>query len=416
MVLRPEQEQEAEAIFRKWGLDFAIVGSTTDTLRFVIKHEGEVKADLPIKDLGDQAPEYDRPWVAPNARPFLKAEDVPAPNDLKAAILKILGSPDMSSRRWVWEQYDHLIQSNSAQVPGGDAGVVRIEGSPKGLAVSTDVTPRYVEADPYEGGKQAVAECWRNLTAVGADPIAVTDNLNFGNPERPEIMGTFVRAIQGIGEACRALDFPVVSGNVSLYNETNGQAILPTPTIGGVGLLPDLKKMATLAFKTEGEAILLVGGQGTHLGQSVYLRDVLGREEGAPPPVDLAREKRHGDLMRFFIRSGQVTAVHDISDGGLASCLIEMALASKTLGAAVGALDHVALFAEDQARYVMTCPAKEAAKIITQAHVKGVDIIRIGTVTDDAGLIVEGVASISLDNLRDAHEGWFPAFMGGKAA
>ena len=416
MVLRPEQEKEAEAIFRKWGLDFAIVGTTTDTLRFVIKHEGEVKADLPIKDLGDQAPEYDRPWVAPKTQPFLKAEDVPAPNDLKAAILKILGSPDMSSRRWVWEQYDHLIQSNSAQIPGGDAGVIRIEGTPKGLAVSTDVTPRYVEADPYEGGKQAVAECWRNLTAVGADPIAVTDNLNFGNPERPEIMGTFVRAIQGIGEACRALDFPVVSGNVSLYNETNGQAILPTPAIGGVGLLPDLAKMATLAFKAEGEAILLVGGHGTHLGQSAYLRDVLGREEGAPPPVDLAREKRHGDLIRSFIRSGQVTAVHDISDGGLASCLIEMALASKTLGASVGALDHMALFAEDQARYVVTCPAREAAKIITQAHVKGVDIIRIGTVTFEAGLIVEGVASISMLELRDAHEGWFPSYMGSKAA
>jgi phosphoribosylformylglycinamidine synthase II len=416
MVLRPEKEKEAEAIFRKWGLDFAIVGYTTDTLRFVIKHEGEVKADLPIKELGDQAPEYDRPWVAPAAPPVLKAEDIPAPNDLKAAVLKILGSPDMSSRRWVWEQYDHLIQSNSAQIPGGDAGVIRIEGTPKGLAVSTDVTPRYVEADPYEGGKQAVAECWRNLTAVGADPIAVTDNLNFGNPERPEIMGTLVRAIQGIGEACRALDFPVVSGNVSLYNETNGKAILPTPAIGGVGLLPDLTKMATLAFKAENEAILLVGGHGTHLGQSVYLRDVLGREEGAPPPVDLAREKRHGDLIRSFIRSGQVTAVHDISDGGLVSCLVEMALASKTFGASIGALDHIALFAEDQARYVVTCPAREAAKIITQAHVKGVDIIRIGTVTSEAGLIVEGVASISLDKLRDAHEGWFPAYMGAKAA
>jgi phosphoribosylformylglycinamidine synthase len=416
MVLRPEKEKEAEAIFRKWGLDFAIVGYTTDTLRFVIKHEGEVKADLPIKELGDQAPEYDRPWVAPAAPPVLKAEDVPAPNDLKAAVVKIMGSPDMSSRRWVWEQYDHLIQSNSAQIPGGDAGVIRIEGTPKGLAVSTDVTPRYVEADPYEGGKQAVAECWRNLTAVGADPIAVTDNLNFGNPERPEIMGTLVRAIQGIGEACRALDFPVVSGNVSLYNETNGKAILPTPAIGGVGLLPDLTKMATLAFKAESEAILLVGGHGTHLGQSVYLRDVLGREEGAPPPVDLAREKRHGDLIRSFIRSGQVTAVHDISDGGLASCLVEMALASKTFGASIGALDHIALFAEDQARYVVTCPAREAAKIITQAHVNGVDVIRIGTVTSEAGLIVEGVASISLDKLRDAHEGWFPAYMGAKAA
>ncbi|WP_119391187.1 phosphoribosylformylglycinamidine synthase subunit PurL [Taklimakanibacter lacteus] len=416
MVLRPEKEKEAEAIFRKWGLDFAIVGETTNTLRFVIKHGGEVKADLPIKELGDQAPEYDRPWVAPNAPPVLKADAVPAPNDLKAAILKILSSPDMSSRRWVWEQYDHLIQSNSAQIPGGDAGVLRIEGTPKGLAVSTDVTPRYVEADPYEGGKQAVAECWRNLTAVGADPIAVTDNLNFGNPEKPEIMGTFVRAIEGIGEACRALDFPVVSGNVSLYNETNGQAILPTPAIGGVGLLPDLGKMATLALKAEGEAVLLLGGHGTHLGQSIYLREILGREEGSPPPVDLTREKRHGDLIRSFIRSGQVTAVHDISDGGLASALIEMALASKTLGASIVALDHVALFAEDQARYVVTCPAREAAKIITQAHVKGVDVIRIGMVTDKAGLIVEGAASISLDELRAAHEGWFPAYMGAKAA
>ncbi|MFZ5676094.1 MAG: phosphoribosylformylglycinamidine synthase subunit PurL [Pseudomonadota bacterium] len=415
MVLRPEKEKEAEAIFRKWGLDFAIVGQTTDTLRFVIKHEGEVKADLPIKELGDEAPEYDRPWVAPKAPPVLEAEDVPAPNDLKAAILKMLSSPDMSSRRWVWEQYDHLIQSNSAQIPGGDAGVIRLDGTPKGLAVSTDVTPRYVEADPYEGGKQAVAECWRNLTAVGADPIAVTDNLNFGNPERPEIMGTFVKAIEGIGDACRALDFPVVSGNVSLYNETNGQAILPTPTIGGVGLLPDLTKMATLAFKAEGETILLVGGHGTHLGQSIYLREVLGREEGAPPRVDLAHEKRHGDLIRSFIRSGQVTAVHDISDGGLAAALIEMGLASKALGASVGPLDHVALFAEDQARYVVTCPAKEAAKIITQAHVKGVDVIRIGIVSKDAGLIVEGTASISLDDLRNAHEGWFPAFMGAKA-
>ncbi|QIG51711.1 phosphoribosylformylglycinamidine synthase subunit PurL [Nordella sp. HKS 07] len=416
MVLRPEKEQEAEAIFRKWGLDFAIVGKTTDTLRFVIKHQGEVKADLPIKELGDEAPEYDRPWVAPKLRPFLKAEDVPAPNDLKAAILKILSSPDMSSRRWVWEQYDHLIQSNSAQIPGGDAGVIRLDGTPKGLAVSTDVTPRYVEADPYEGGKQAVAECWRNLTAVGADPIAVTDNLNFGNPERPEIMGTFVKAIEGIGDACRALDFPVVSGNVSLYNETNGQAILPTPTIGGVGLLPDLTKMATLAFKADGDAILLVGGHGDHLGQSIFLREVLGREEGSPPPVDLDREKRHGDLIRSLIRSGQVTAVHDISDGGLASALIEMALASKTLGASVSRLDHVALFAEDQARYVVTCPAKEAAKIITQAHVKGVDVIRIGMVTDAAGLIVEGAASISLDDLSKAHEGWFPAYMSAKAA
>ncbi len=246
-------------------------------------------------------------------------------------MLKLIGSPDMCSRRWVWEQYDSLIGSNTAQIPGGDAGVVRI-GPNKAIACSSDVTPRYVEADPFEGGKQAVAECWRNLVCVGAEPIAITDNLNFGNPERPEIMGQFVLALKGIGEACRALDFPIVSGNVSLYNETNGKAILPTPTIGGVGLLNDLSKMTTLAFKFEDDAILLVGGHGSHLGQSAYLRDVLGREEGAPPPVDLARECRHGDFVRSLINHGQVSAVHDISDGGLAAAVIEMALAGN-LGA-----------------------------------------------------------------------------------
>jgi phosphoribosylformylglycinamidine synthase len=412
MVLRPEKEREAEDIFRKWDLDFAIVGHTTDTLRFVIKHEGKVKADLPIKQMGDEAPEYDRPWIEPKKQPLLNAEDVPPPNDLKAAILKIVGSPDICSRRWVWEQYDHLIQSNTAQIPGGDAGVIRVSDK-KAIAVSTDVTPRYVEADPYEGGKQAVAECWRNLTSVGADPIAVTDNLNFGNPERPEVMGQLVAAIKGIGEACRALDFPVVSGNVSLYNETNGQAILPTPTIGGVGLIPDLSKMTTLALKQAGEAILLIGGHGSHLGQSIYLHEILGREEGAPPPVDLAREKRHGDLIRNLIRHGQVTAVHDISDAGLIQAVIEMSLAGN-LGASLTAMDHVALFAEDQARYIATCKASEAAKIITQAHVKGVDVIRIGTVTSEATLIVEGAASISLSELRTAHEGWFPAYMAGE--
>jgi phosphoribosylformylglycinamidine synthase subunit PurL len=410
MVLRPELEKQAEAIFHKWGLDFAIVGHTTDTLRFIIKHEGEVKADLPIKQMGDEAPEYDRPWIEPKKLKVLN--DVPAPNDLKAAILKIMGSPDMCSRRWVWEQYDHFIQSNSAQIPGGDAGVVRV-GPNKAVALTTDVTPRYVEADPFEGGKQAVAESWRNLTCVGAEPIAITDNLNFGNPEKPEIMGQLVFAIKGIDAACRALGYPVVSGNVSLYNETNGQAILPTPAIGGVGLLTDLSKMTTLAFKEDGDAILLLGGHGTHLGQSIYLREVLGREEGSPPPVDLAKEKLHGDFVRNLINRGQVTAVHDISDGGLAATVIEMALAAG-LGAKLDAMNHQALFGEDQARYVLTCKAGEAAKIITQAHVKGIDVIRIGTVTGEATLNVQGQATISLAELKSAHEGWFPAYMSGE--
>ncbi|TIS72283.1 MAG: phosphoribosylformylglycinamidine synthase subunit PurL, partial [Mesorhizobium sp.] len=276
MVLRPEKEKEAEAIFHKWGLDFAIVGKTTDDLRFRVLHQGDEVANLPIKDLGDQAPEYDRPWTEPKKPAPLAASDAPQA-DVVEALLKLLGGPDLSSRRWVWEQYDTLIQGNSLQLPGGDAGVVRIDGHPtKALAFSSDVTPRYCEADPYEGGKQAVAECWRNLTATGALPLAATDNLNFGNPERPEIMGQLVGAVKGIGDACRALGFPIVSGNVSLYNETNGRGILPTPTIGGVGLIADWSKMARIGFAAEGQMILLVGAPsmwGTHLAQSAYMRD-----------------------------------------------------------------------------------------------------------------------------------------------
>jgi phosphoribosylformylglycinamidine synthase len=410
MVLKPEMEEQAGAIFRKWGLDFAIVGTTTDTLRFRVTHRGKIEADLPIKDLGDQAPCYDRPWVEPK-RPEAKA-DVPAPNDLSAVLLTLMGSPDLCSRRWVWEQYDHLIQSNTAQKPGGDAAVIRLDEGGKALAASTDVTPRYVEADPYEGGKQAVAECWRNLTAVGAEPIAVTDNLNFGNPERPEVMGQFVMAVKGIGDACRALDFPVVSGNVSLYNETNGKPILPTPAIGGVGLIPDLGRMATLAFKADGEDILLIGGHGSHLGQSLYLREVHGLEQGPPPPVDLDRERRHGDFVRTLIRAGRVTACHDVSDGGLLVCLAEMALAGGIGShiAASAAVNHVSLFAEDQARYVVTCRRGEAEAILGEARGHGVEALALGR-TEGRRLIVEGLMSISLDDLRQAHEGWFPAFM-----
>ena len=406
MVLRPEMEKQAEAIFVKWGLDFAIIGKTTNTLRFVIKHQGEVKADLPIKEMGDNAPEYDRPWVEPKKQPMIEASTIPTPVDLKAAILKIICSPDICSRRWVWEQYDTLIGSNSAQLPGGDAGVVRIRGQ-KAIAVSSDVTPRYVYADPFEGGKQAVAESWRNLTCVGAEPIAFTDNLNFGNPERPEIMGQLVFAIKGIGEAARALDFPVVSGNVSLYNETMGTGILPTPTIGGVGLLRDLSKMTTVKFKNEGDVILLIGGHGHHIGQSIYLREIEGREEGAPPPVNLVKERQNGDFVRGLIQLSQLTAVHDISDGGLVVAVIEMALPTG-FGANLNNIDHIALFAEDQSRYVLTASPENAAKIMADGNT-----LQIGLVTREAQLTIDGGFSISMAELREAHEGWFPNYMKG---
>ncbi len=280
MVLRPEQEQEAEAIFRKWGLDFAIVGKTTDTLRFVVKHQGATKVDLPIKELGDEAPLYDRPWVASPKLPALDPRSVRPALSNREALLALLATPDLCSKRWVWEQYDHLILGNTVRQPGGDAAVIRVGDGPKGLALATDVTARYCAADPREGGKQAVAECWRNITARGATPRALTDNLNFGNPEKPEIMGQFVGCLEGIGEAAQALDFPIVSGNVSLYNETQGKGISPTPAIGGVGVIQDVSLAAKTGFCAPGETIFLVGETFGWLGQSAYLRDLLGRLEG----------------------------------------------------------------------------------------------------------------------------------------
>ncbi|QIP08870.1 phosphoribosylformylglycinamidine synthase subunit PurL [Bradyrhizobium symbiodeficiens] len=419
MVLKPEKEKEAEAIFRKWGLDFAVVGYTTPSKRFVVKHGGDVMADLPIKELGDEAPLYDRPHVPSAALPVVHARDVPAPMGVGSALEKLIGTPDMCSKRWVWEQYDHVILGNTMQRPGGDAAVVRVEDGPKGLALTVDVTPRYCEADPYQGGMQAVAEAWRNITAVGGKPLAITDNLNFGNPERPEIMGQFVGCLKGISEACRTLDFPVVSGNVSLYNETNGRAILPTPSIGGVGLLDDFTKSASLAFKAEGEAILLVGDTHGWLGQSVYLRDICGREEGAPPPVDLAAEKRNGDCVRGMIHAGTATAVHDLSDGGLLIALAEMAMASgigaKLLAAPAALVSQAYWFGEDQARYLVTVPETEAGRVLAKMRGCEVPCVRIGTTGGDA-ITIAGEAPVTIDALRTSHERWLPDYMGGKAA
>ncbi len=418
MVIKPGHEEAAEAIFRKWGLDFAVIGHTTDTLRFVVKHRGEVMADLPIKELGDEAPEYDRPWIETPPQQRIAAESVAPPCGNAEALKKLIGSPDLSSKRWIWEQYDTLILGNSVVTPGGDAGVIRIEEGPKGLAMTADVTPRYCEADPFEGGKQAVAEAWRNLTAVGATPLAITDNLNFGNPEKPEVMGQFVGCIRGIGEACKALDFPVVSGNVSLYNETNGVSILPTPTIGGVGVMADVTKHATIAFKAEGEAILLIGETQGWLGQSAWLATVCGREEGAPPPVDLAIERRNGEFVRGLIASGKVTTCHDLSDGGLAVTLAEMAMA-KGVGATIETLPagpaHAALFGEDQARYVLVVPAAEADAVIAAAKAAGVPALAIGR-TGGAALALPGEPALAIAELNTIHEGWLPGYMAGKAA
>ncbi len=412
-VLKPGREEEAEAIFKKWELDFAVIGITTDTKRLVVKHKGEIVADMPVTSLSDEAPLYERPFR--RRTPRAGAPHFDASRPVMESLLKLLASPDLCSRRWVWEQYDNSVMADTIQMPGGDAAVVRVHGTKKALAITTDVSPRYCKADPFEGAKQAVAEAWRNLTAVGATPLAVTDNLNFGNPERPETMGEIVGAIDGIGDACRGLSFPVVSGNCSLYNETNGEPILPTPAIGGVGLLKDVTRMASIGFKRAGDTIILIGDTQGHLGQSIYLREIEGREEGAPPPVDLAAEKRNGDFVRRLIEQGRVDTVHDISDGGLLVAIVEMALAAQMgakleIPAGVNAVPY--LFGEDQGRYLLALEGHGAALLVEEAKAVGIAISSLGTTGGDK-IAIKDAGEVSMPGLRSAHEGWFPAYMSG---
>jgi phosphoribosylformylglycinamidine synthase len=417
MVLKPGREADAKRIFDKWDLDFAVVGALTDSGRMVIrKNGGQTIADLPIDPLAEAAPEYDRPWEPTPAQDPVAPENVPPPDDPCATLAEMLASPNLASRRWIWEQYDHMVGADTVQRPGGDAGVVRVHGTNKALAVTTDCTPRYCLNDPIEGGKQAVAETWRNLTATGAAPLAMTDNMNFGNPEKPRVMGQFVGAVDGMRQAGEALGYPVVSGNVSLYNETGETAVLPTPTVGGVGLLKDLSRMATVPFKAEGEAIVLVGETQGALGASLYLRHRTGREDGAPPPVDLEAEKRNGDLVRRLIADGAVTACHDVADGGLLVAVAEMAMAAEgALGAELDVPDGgdmaavcAWLFGEDQGRYILTAP--DAGPVLDAASAAGVPASAIGR-TGGTKLKLSTGHAISVEDARAAHEGWLPAYM-----
>ena len=371
MVLKPELEAEARAVFVKWDLDFAIVGETIAEDRFLVLHNGEVKADLPLATLSTSAPEYDRPWVeTPSAAPLGDVPNVDPIDGLRA----LLASPNYAGKQWVYEQYDSQVMADTVRAPGLGAGIVRVHGTDKAIAFTSDVTPRYVKANPEMGGAQAVAEAYRNLTAVGATPLATTDNMNFGNPEKPEIMGQFVGAIKGIGAACIALDMPIVSGNVSLYNETDGTGILPTPTIGAVGLLTSPDDIIAGTAR-DGHVALLIGEAGNHLGQSALLAEVFNREDGDAPTVDLTAEKRNGD----FIRANRqwIDACTDLSDGGLALAAFEMA-ESAGCGVTLDSDDTQILFGEDQARYLVACNFDKAEALMTEAGKAGVPLTAVG--------------------------------------
>ncbi|WP_135466552.1 phosphoribosylformylglycinamidine synthase subunit PurL [Crenalkalicoccus roseus] len=415
MILKPGREAEAERIFRKWELDFAVIGRLTDSGRIVIRHQGRVEADIPLAPLESEAPLYRRPTAETPKPPVLDAASVPDPVGIPAALERLVACPDLCSRRWIWDQYDSMVGGQTAKRPGAaDAAVVRIEDHARALALTTDCTPRYCAADPEEGGKQAVAEAWRNITAVGATPLAITDNMNFGNPEKPEIMGQFAAAVRGMAAACAALDFPVVSGNVSLYNETEGRAILPTPAIGGVGVLERVTQAVGLALPP-GCELVLVGETRGWLGQSLWLREIAGREEGAPPPVDLAAERRNGEFVRARILAGAVRACHDCSDGGLLVAVAEMAMASGA-GAVLeappaGLPPHAFWFGEDQGRYVLA--VAEAAPLLAAARAAGVPAARLGRSTAEGALVLPDGRSISVASLRAAHEATLPALMEG---
>jgi len=419
MILKPGSEDTARKIIEKWDLDFAVIGYTTDDKRLRLNMYGEEWCNIPVPPLVDQSPLYDRPHVAPKKPASIDDTAYPLGHDgAVAALKKLMGCPDLSSKRWIWEQYDSLVMGETIFSPGiantqalkaGDAALVKIPNKAKALAMTSDVTPRYVHADPFEGGKQAVCETWRNITATGATPLAITNNLNFGNPEKPEIMGQIVTSLEGISAACIALDYPIVSGNVSLYNETSGTAIQPTPAIGGVGLIADYKQSVGLAFVAEGETILVIGTTRGHLGQSLYLRELHGKEEGSVPPTDLLAERANGDFVRANILDGTITSCHDVSDGGLLVAVAEMAMAGQ-IGATVESADSNLAgfwFGEDQSRYVVT--TKDADHLISAAKTAGIPILKIGT-TSGKSLVVDG-ESVSVADLITINEEWLPKYM-----
>ncbi len=418
MVLKPGREAEAEAIFRKWELDFAVIGQVTDTGRMVLEHRGRIVCDIPLAPLADDAPLYDRPHIA--APPPAPLTDAPDSADPAADLLALMATPDLASRRWIWEQYDRQVGGDTVQT-GGDAALVRVHGTQKALAMTTDCTPRYCYADPVAGGKQAVAEAWRNLTAVGATPLAITNCLNFANPQRPEIMGQIVGCLEGMSAACTALDFPIVSGNVSLYNESKatggGSAILPTPAIGGVGLIDDWTRAVGIGFRQTGDIVFAVGERAGHLGQSLWLRELHGRADGPPPPVDLRAERRTGDFIRRAIGAGWITACHDVADGGLAVAVAEMALASD-IGVLIDQEQPFGVagsfFGEDQGLYLVTVCDTCLADFLDGAARADIAIDPLGR-TIRGRIIFElphGDFAVSIADLRAAHERFLPELMG----
>ena len=416
MVLKPDATETARQVFEKWDLDFMPIGKVTETGRLVLLKDGGIACDIPLAPLVDDAPEYDRPQADVTPRPILKSSDIADDSAIGDILKRLMGSVDLASRRWIYEQYDSQVMADTMAGPGGDAGLIRVHGTQRGLAVSTDCTPRYVEADPRTGGAQAVAEGWRNLSAIGARGLAITNNLNFGNPEKPDIMAQMAQSVLGMGDAARALNTPVVSGNVSLYNETDGRAILPCPVVGMVGTIENIDQAVGMAPKAENEVLVVLGQDDScndgWLGVSLYARNLADNPHAAPPPVDLEAEKRHGEFLQEQIAAGMINAAHDISDGGLAVAVAEMCVAGR-IGASIetpsGGNLHGWAFGEDQARYVVT--TTDASALLAAASEAGVPAAAIGRIQSGGELKFGDQAAISVEELHTLVENTIPTLM-----
>ena len=395
MVLDPSKEEMARDIFKKWDLEFEVIGKVTDTKRLILMMNGKEEASIPINILVEDAPEYQRDYIVEEPSPIkeYKSEDFDQDNILKDLNTMIM-HPDLSSRKWIWEQYDHMVMADTVVRPGSDAAVVRVHGTNKGLAMSTDCSPVYCKHNPYEGGKHAVVETWRNIIASGALPIAITDCMNFGNPEKPEIMGQFVECIRGMGDACSKLNYPVVSGNVSLYNETNGEGIYPTPAIGGVGLIKDLSNVKTLSLKEDGNFLCVVGKTANHLGTSKYISIIQSKEEGGTPEINLDTELRNGNFVMDAIKQKLITSAHDVGEGGILVAISEMCM-SGNLGITIEIetdFPHGYFFAEDQSRYLLEVSPNNYDECQKLANNNDVHFEKIGIVGGD---------KISIKNIGD---------------
>ena len=410
IVLKKGKEKEARKIFEKWGLDFAIIGQLTNSKKLELEFNKKNVCSIPIHSLGDNAPKYKRDFITYSYPKIINHDSNIEKLDIKNSLIKILSHHNYSNKSWVWEQYDHMVMTDTIQKPGGDSAVVRYHGKNKGIAATVDCVPRYCKAHPKSGAMQAVCETWRNLISVGAQPIAITNCLNFGNPEKKEIMGQLVDSINGMKEACEALNYPVISGNVSLYNETNGVAIYPTPTIGGVGLLKNINNMMTFNFKNTENIIAVIGETSGYLSQSALIYDIIGDKDGPPPQINLKEEKKNGLFVTDLIKTKLVQAVHDVSHGGIIVTLAEMCMASnigariKVSGSNSDKIKY--LFSEDQARYLIEISKKNLDKIKKIANDKNIKMDIIGK-TQSEIFEIENDLKISVKELKTKNESWF---------